>query len=225
MMAQQLSFELPVRQALGRENFFVSPANASAVALIEGWQGWPSRKLILCGRPGSGKTHLTHVWSALSNATVIQADALSQADIPALAKGHVAVEDCPAIAGNAACEEALFHLHNLTLAEGHSLLLTAQTAPRDWALDLPDLASRAQATPTAILHPPDDALLSALIMKHFSDRQLAPTPETIPYLARRIDRSFEAARHVVEQLDQTALLTGRPINRSLAVQVLATLAR
>ncbi len=222
-MAEQLSFDLPGRQALGREDFFVSPANASAVAMIEGWQGWPSRKLVLSGAQGSGKTHLTHVWAALSGATILSASDLEQADIPALAQGHVAIEDCTDLAGNPSAENALFHLHNLTLAEGHSLLLTAHCVPRDWALTLPDLASRAMGTPTTVLQPPDDALISALIMKLFADRQLSPSPETIPYLTRRIDRSFEAVRHVVETLDQTALRTGRPINRSLAASVLETL--
>lgn len=35
-MHRQLSFDLPVRAAQGREDFFVTPANAMAVALIEG---------------------------------------------------------------------------------------------------------------------------------------------------------------------------------------------
>ena len=33
-MARQLSFDLPAKTALGREDFFVSPANALAVAMI-----------------------------------------------------------------------------------------------------------------------------------------------------------------------------------------------
>ena len=67
-MAEQLSFDLPVRAALGREDFFVSPANAEAVAMVEGWQGWPSRKLVLTGPAGAGKTHLAHVWAGLAGA-------------------------------------------------------------------------------------------------------------------------------------------------------------
>ena len=92
-MAEQLSFDLPVRQALGREDFFVSPTNATAVAMIEGWQNWPARKLCLVGPPGSGKTHLTHVWVALSGARIIQATELVKIDIPELATGPIAVEN------------------------------------------------------------------------------------------------------------------------------------
>ncbi len=147
------------------------------------------------------------------------ADRVSGA-VPILSSPKLAVEDADEIAGNPEAEEALFHLHNLTLAEGHSLLLTAQNAPNFWPLTLPDLASRMQATTLAHLRAPDDALLAALLMKLFADRQLSPNPEILPYLARRMDRSFDAARRLVATLDETALTAGRPITRAMAAKVL-----
>ncbi|MEO0467611.1 MAG: DnaA/Hda family protein [Pseudomonadota bacterium] len=219
-MAQQLSFDLPGRTALGRDDFFVSPANANAVAMIEGWQDWPGRKLMLVGPQGSGKTHLTHVWANLSGATIIPAKDLSEADIAQLASAHVAVEDCQDIAGTANAENALFHLHNLALAEGHTALFTAATAPADWPLSLPDLMSRMQGTPSIHISPPDDALLGALLMKLFNDRQLSPTPATLPYLVARIDRSYQAAAAAVSALDTAALQSGRSITPRLAAEVL-----
>ena len=219
-MPEQLSFDLPVREALGRDDFFVSPANAEAVAMIEGWQGWPSRKLILIGPRGAGKTHLAHVWASLSGARILPAPQLNEAEIPDLARGPIAVEDADIIAGDRALEDKLFHLHNLTLAEGNSLLLTASKPANRWLLSLPDLASRMQGTPYTTLREPDDSLLAAVLMKLMADRQLSPSPSVLSYLTRRIDRSFEAARDVVERLDSMALATGRPINRALAAKVL-----
>ena len=130
------------------------------------------------------------------------------------------MEDCESIAGDRAAEEALFHLHNLVLAEGQALLLTAARAPKFWPLSLPDLASRLQATALVSIAPPDDALLAMVLMKLFSDRQLAPSPSTIPYLVRHIDRSFEAAREVVARLDEAALSGRRPVTQALAREVL-----
>lgn len=220
-MSEQLAFNLPVRPALGREDFFVSPANALAVAQIERWADWPQRKMVLVGAHGAGKTHLTHVWADLSGARIIAATDLPGADIPALATaGAVAVEDADEIAGDRAGEEALFHLHNLVLAEGGSLLMSARSAPPHWPLTLPDLKSRLEATATATLDAPDDALLSALLVKLFTDRQLNVSPRLIPYLVMRMDRSAAAAQALVAALDTRALETGRKISDKLAAEML-----
>ena len=224
-MAEQLPLDLTVKPALGRADFFVSPANAAAVASIEDPAGWPAGKLALTGPAGAGKTHLVHVWAALSGARIVAAADLPRADIAGLAAGPVAVEDVPEIAGDAAAQEALFHLHNLVLAAGHGLLLTGARSPVRWGLDLPDLASRMAATPTVTLDPPDDALLGAVMMKLFADRQLLPAPDLIPYLVRRIERSFAAAGQIVDRLDRAALSSGRGINRALAARLLDNGAR
>lgn len=219
-MTEQLGFDLPGVTALGRADFLVAPSNAVAVAMIDNWQQWSNRKLVLIGPAGAGKTHLTHVWAGLSDAKICSAAVLAQSDIPALAEGNVAVEDVHLIAGNAAAQTALFHLHNLVLAEGQALLLTGEGPPQSWGLTLPDLMSRIQSTQTAPLDPPDDALLSAVLAKLLSDRQVTPKPDLIPYLIRRIDRSFAAARATVARLDAASLAQKKPITRSLAAAVL-----
>lgn len=219
-MTVQLSFDLPVRPALGREAFFVSPANAMAVVMIENWDQWAGRKLALVGPAGSGKTHLAHVWAAASGARILSASDLPNADIPTLAQTPVAVEDVPAIAGDRAAEEALFHLHNLVLAEGRHLLVTADKPVLTWGLTLPDLLSRMQGTQSVTLDQPDDQLLTAVVAKMFADRQLMPSPETIAYMVSHMDRSFDAAGALVARIDRAALEQKRPVTRSLAIAVM-----
>ena len=68
LMTRQLKFDLTARPALGREDFYVSPANAVALSMIDAWRDWPNRKLVLKGAHGSGKTHLAHVWAEMSGA-------------------------------------------------------------------------------------------------------------------------------------------------------------
>ena len=46
-MIRQLAFDLPTPEAFRREDFFVSPANATAFAAIDGWHGWPGGKMLL----------------------------------------------------------------------------------------------------------------------------------------------------------------------------------
>ncbi len=218
---RQLSFDLPAKPALGRDDFFVSPGNAVAVASIEAETPWPGGKLALCGPQGSGKTHLTHVWAALSGATVLAARDLVDADVPLIAQGPVAVEDVPQIANDTAAQTTLFHLHNLVLSEGHALLLTGRADPGLWGLDLPDLQSRVQGCHVVTLALPDDALLAAVLAKLFNDRQIIPKPDVIPYLVSQIERSFEAAAKIVERLDHAALTEGRTVSRPLAVRLIA----
>ncbi|WP_372887725.1 chromosomal replication initiator DnaA, partial [Shimia sp.] len=195
-MSHQLNLTLPVRTALGRDDFFVSPANALALGLIESWPHWPGGKLALIGPRGSGKTHLAHVWTAQSGGAILPARDLVEDRVPGLASGPVAIEDVPEIAGNRAAEKALFHLHNLALAEGHSLLLTGEGEPGNWRLSLPDLQSRVQGATVAALEQPDDQLLSVVLAKLFNDRQLTPHPDTIPYLVKHMERSFEDAQRL-----------------------------
>ena len=72
-MTRQLKFDLTARPALGREDFYVSPANAVALSMIDAWRDWPNRKLVLKGAHGSGKTHLAYVWAEMSGARIIRA--------------------------------------------------------------------------------------------------------------------------------------------------------
>lgn len=220
-MAEQLIFDLPHRTARGKENYFVSPANAMAVVQVEDWRNWPSGKMILVGPEASGKTHLATVWADQTGGHMIDARDVIDADIPALvAHPALIVENADRIAGDRGAEEALFHLHNLALAEARPLLLSARSAPMQWGLTLPDLLSRMSATATATLGAPDDALLAALLVKQFADRQLTVPPRLIPYLAGRMERSFAAVKTVVNALDAAALSTGRKIGERLAAEVL-----
>lgn len=219
-MSEQLAFHLPVKTTLGRDDFFVAPANALAVAVLADWGNWPLSKIALIGPKGAGKTHLTHVWAAQSGAQIIAAEALADADIEQLAQGPVAVEDVPNLAGHTKAEENLFHLHNLGLANGNSLLLTADQPPSRWPLKLPDLASRMQGTAITRIDAPDDALLAAVLIKQFGDRQLAVDPGVVAYLVKRMDRSLDVARSLVTALDHAALARRQAITRPLAGEVL-----
>ncbi len=219
-MAEQMTFDLPVKTALGRDDFFVSPINALAVQMLENWSAWPNHKLALIGPKGAGKTHLVQVWASDTGATVLPARDLPDADIPALVDAPVAIEDIREIATDMAAQKALFHLHNLAQAQGTPLLLTADIAPNHWGLTLPDLQSRMTATTITTLPAPDDALLAAVLVKLFADRQITVQPDLIPYLLKRMERSFDAAGVLVEALDRAALSKGRAITRRLAADVL-----
>ena len=219
-MATQLGLDLPARAALGRDDFLVAPSNALALRMIDDWRNWPLRKLVLSGPEGSGKTHLTHVWAAASGAQIISASDLTVDLLDTSPTGPIAVEDVPQIAKDADAQTTLFHLHNLLAEAEQHLLMTGTQAPSRWAMSLPDLQSRIDAAGHAALDPADDNLLAAVLGKLFNDRQLTPRPDVIPYLVTHMERSFEAARRVVANLDTTSLARKRPITRALAAELL-----
>jgi chromosomal replication initiation ATPase DnaA len=223
-MADQLTFDLPSVAALGREAFFVSPSNALAVALLEDTTQWSLHKMLLCGPEKSGKTHLAHVWADQTGAVIVNAIDVTADAIPTLANApHIIVEDIDRIAGNIAAQDALFHLHNLILAEGGFLLGTGTGSPDTWGITLPDLASRLEGTPLAQLHAADDQLLSMVMLKLFDDRQLSPAPNVLSYLTTRMDRSFAAASAVVAEMDRLALRDRKAISRNIAAAALDNL--
>ena len=219
-MAQQLAFSLSTRPALGRDDFFISDANEMALATLEVTETWPNGKLVLAGPLASGKTHLAHVWAGEVEARIIPAKGLSDRDVPTEAQGPLVIEDIDDM--SAEDEVALFHLHNLMLAEGKPLLMTTSTVPVQMNIALPDLLSRLQGTSLVALDAPDDALLAVVLLKMFADRQINLPTELLSYVLPRIERSFAAARHFVEVMDARALAEGKPIGKRLAREILSS---
>jgi chromosomal replication initiation ATPase DnaA len=217
-LPRQLAFALPHAESFAREDFLQGSSNASALRLIEQWPDWPDRVLALAGPEGAGKSHLAAIWAEIAGARRVSARALGGTDLIAeLATAALVVED----AGEAFDERTLFHLINLVRQEEAYLLITARAAPATWGVALPDLSSRLRAIPVVALDPPDDALLRAVMVKLFADRQLAVDESLIAYLVARIERSFAGARAAVDDLDREALRQKRPVTRALAAELMA----
>ena len=215
----QLPFALPHRTALGRADFLVSPSNAEALSWIDRWPQWPSGVLLLYGPESCGKTHLAHLWRERSGGLIIGAAQLPAGDLPALlaaARRGLAVDDA-----EPAPEPLLLHLYNSCREEGIGLLLTARRPPGLWPSALADLRSRLLAALAVEIRAPDDALLAAVLVKHFADRQLRVSPEVIRYLVPRMERSLAAAAALAQRLDAAALAAQRPVGVALAREVLA----
>jgi chromosomal replication initiation ATPase DnaA len=215
---RQLALALGHAESFAREDFLSGPSNAAALAMIERWPDWPAQGMVLLGPEGCGKSHLAAIWAQAAGARFLAARALSAEALPgALATGALVVED---IAPAAIDERALFHLLNLAREERAFVLFTARTAPPGWPIGLRDLASRLKALPVVTLGAPDDALLRAVLVKLFGDRQLAVDESLVGYLAKRIERSVAAARAIVAELDREAMRQKRPLSRPLAAEVL-----
>ncbi len=220
-MGKQLVLDLPLRPAMGRDDFLVAPSNAAAVALIDQWPRWPSYGAILLGPRGSGKSHLATVWQQRAGAQIIEASALREEGVPAaLSSKALVIEN---LSTPPLDEAALFHLLNLARGEGASVLFTTIQPVAALALEVPDLVSRLSALPVAAIAPPDDSLLRGVLVKHFSDRQIAVDEALVSYLLARMPRSLDMARQVVAAIDAAALEQKTEVTRAFAGKVLARL--
>jgi chromosomal replication initiation ATPase DnaA len=205
----QFRFDLSTAPAMSRNDFVAGAANREALAWIDAWPDWPGRALLLWGPSGCGKSHLAAIWRDRAGGRVWRPGV----DEANSATGRAAVvEDLTA----GASEETLLHLFNLVSETGGWLLLTAAAPPARMSIVLPDLRSRLLAAPAVEIGLPDDELLAAVIEKLFSDRQIRPERDVVPFLLPRIERSYSGARDIVRRLDKAAMADRRKVSVSLA---------
>jgi len=212
---QQLLLDLEHHPAFAAEDFLPAPCNQAALAWLARYPDWPAPALILYGPEACGKSHLARIWAQRMGAV-----RLDPAALPGPGESgawRVGVLDP---AEPVADERALLRLYNLAKEEGRHLLLVARRPPSAWALALPDLRSRLKAAPAVEIGPPDDALLGALLVKLFADRQLRVGEGVIAWLIRHMERSFAAAHRMVAKLDALSLRQGRPVTVALARRAL-----
>ena len=216
--ARQLALDLAHAESFRRDDFLADPSNETALALVEAWPVWPDRVAAIVGPSGSGKSHLAAIWAERAGARIVDAASLDGAEVPrALVTGALVVED---LTPSRIDEPALFHLLNLMREEDAFVLITAKRRLDLEGYALADLASRLRAVPVVTLAPAGDALVAAVLVKQFADRQLTLDEDTVAYLLPRIERSLAAARAIASELDRTALSRGRRITRALAAEVL-----
>ncbi|MGE0023815.1 MAG: DnaA/Hda family protein [Hyphomicrobium sp.] len=215
---EQLVLALPHRQAQEAEDFLVSQSNAAAVELVDGWPDWGRAAALVTGPRGAGKSHLANVWRLRSHAHLVAAADLDDGSVGKLEeRGALVVED---IDRGIASEQVLFHLLNFAREKAGSILLTSRAAPGDIEIGLPDLRSRLRAIPPVHIAPPDDALLRSVLVKLFSDRQLAVEPHVIAYIALHVDRAMDAVLGVVAACDRLSLARQGKITRAVAAAAL-----
>ena len=215
---RQIPIPLGHQPAYDRESFIVSEANDAALQLIEKWPAWPAPVVILTGPPGSGKTHLAHIWTNLAGGRLIKAQQFAHLDASIAVTGPTCIDG---IDMDNVPEKALFHLMNIAAEAATTLLLTSRTPVGDWQVGLPDLNSRLRLAAPAELTAPDDALLRQVMVKLFTDRQLFIDKSVVDYLLLRMERSLASVSRIVSALDHAALSAGRRITRPLAADVLA----
>lgn len=189
---------LPLDWSAGGANdgpLIVGTSNADAVRYLRHVATWPVRTAVLTGPRGSGRSLIGRLFARESGGRVID--------------GHASVS-----------EEEIFHAWNAAQASGTPLLIIADAPPSEWAIALPDLASRLRAVPVLTIGEPDDCLARDLIDALFAQRGMAISPDVAAYVVPRMERSYAMIHRVVAALDAASLEKGRAISIRLTRETL-----
>ncbi len=229
-MSQQLTFSLSFKEALEKEDFFLSECNLNASAVLGDWENWAYGIMVLVGPKYSGKTHLCSAWSKETNALRINVKEVYDNLDQCLRIDFVCIEDIDKVKNlekktKQQTEEALFHLINHFVQRGKKALFSAKEMPNQWRLSLKDLESRMLSFNKVSIKEPDDKLILALLLKLFNDRQVTLGHNELHHIASRIDRSFSGMYEFVQLLDKKSLALQRKINLSLIKETIKDLTR
>ncbi|MFT3726465.1 MAG: hypothetical protein QM759_01370 [Terricaulis sp.] len=200
------------------DTLVVTEANRDAARLVTDWRAWPGGALALVGPAGSGKTHLALAWVVEVGARQVS-PAATPDDAAAIfrdAGGKLFIDDADA----GADEAMLWRLLDLAKAEGGAVLLAASRAPSMWPASIPDLRSRLASLAVARLQEPDEALMEVVLRRICREQFIHLSDDAARYLARRLPRTFAAARQIAAELDANLVKGAKSVSRPVAQKAL-----
>ena len=216
----QLSFNLKKEKIYEKDDFLVSKSNKEAYKLINKWPDWESRKIIIFGDSGTGKTHLSKIWQEKTSAIILNLNKFKKIkfDNFFLKKKKFIIENISNFFDKIKkkdkenLEKNLLHFYNLIDEKRGYVVLTASIAPKFWGINLPDLKSRILSSTTVNIKKPDDELLSSVLVKLFIDKQILIDKKIIKFIVYRSERSFTSLQSLVNKIDEQSLIKKKKIN-------------
>jgi len=228
---EQLPLPIQVAPEASLGNFIPGP-NAEALAACAAWANGEGEPFaLICGFPGTGKSHLLQAACQTALAAGHPAQYLPLR-LPGLtpevlmgleAVGRIALDDCDAVAGDAAWEWALFTLYNRLRDSGGGLLVSAVQPAAALPFALPDLRSRLGWGPCYRLQPLGEADCERLLCSAAEHRGLRLEPDLVDYLMRRLSRDPGSLLAFLTALDRASLAAHRAPSIPLARQVIEEL--
>ncbi|MBL7249106.1 DnaA regulatory inactivator Hda [Alloalcanivorax marinus] len=213
----QLPLALELREGHALDNFHAGP-NGAALATVRAAAEGEERQVFIWGAAGQGRSHLLEGAVRRAQELGRHACLLPAAELLPLVPDVLesmeqfdllAVDDVDRFAGEAAWEEALFHLYNRMMARGGALLFSATAAPGALGWLLPDLATRLAAGPVFRLQPMEEEDLAGLLAERARERGLKLGPEVARFMVMRSERSPALLLERLATLDRTALARQR----------------
>jgi len=216
-MSDQLILKFPTKQAYKKEDFYVSSSNQKAYDFINSWPKWIKLIVNIFGPSGSGKSHLASILKTKTSCLQINSDKLNETIfLKFKTKEALIIENL----NEKVSEELLFSLWNITLQDNKYLLITSKKPISSFKFKLRDLMSRVISSLIIGINLPSDDLISVILAKNFSDKQIKVEKKHIDYIIKRIDRSYEKISQFILTLDKYSLKKGSPFGLKLIKEVI-----
>jgi chromosomal replication initiation ATPase DnaA len=216
-MNDQLILKFPSHQAYKREDFYVSPSNQEAYDFINSWPRWIKKIVNIFGPSGSGKSHLASILKNKTSCLQINSNELNEKIfIRYKTKETLIIENLD----KKISEKLLFSLWNVALQDNKYLMTTSKKPISSYKFKLKDLESRVKSSLIFGINLPNDDLISVILAKNFSDKQIKVEKKHIDYIIKRIDRSYEKISQFILTLDKYSLKKGSPFSLKLIKEVL-----
>ena len=216
-MNDQLILKFPTQQAYKKEDFYVSPSNQEAYDFINSWPKWIKRIINIFGPSGSGKSHLASMLKSKTSCLWIDSNELNEKTfLKFKTKETLIIENL----NEKISEKLLFTLWNIALQDNKYFLITSTKPLNSYKFKINDLVSRVNSSLIIGISLPSDDLISVILAKNFSDKQIKVEKKHIDYIIKRIDRSYEKISQFILTLDKYSLKKGKPFGLKLIKEVL-----
>ena len=216
-MSDQLILEFPSHKAYKKEDFYVSPSNQQAYDFINSWPRWIKRTVNIFGPSGSGKSHLASILKNKTSCLQVNSNELNEnIFIKYKTKEALIIENLD----EKISENLLFALWNIALQDNKYLMITSKKSIASYKFKLKDLSSRVESSLIIGIKLPSDDLISVILAKNFSDKQIKVEKKHIDYIIKRIDRSYGKISQFILTLDKYSLKKGSPFTLKLIKEVL-----
>ena len=210
-----LKFDL--EQNFTYDDFFVSKCNYFAFSLMESWPKWEKNILNIYGEKFSGKSHLSEIFKKKYNAIIIKEDEVNDEFFKKIRFYENIILDNLVYVNN---ENILYSIFNFVEQFNKYLIINSVEPINSINFSLPDLKSRMKNCIFAKIDKPDDDMIFALILKHFSDRQIKIEKKIIEYITKRIERSYGKILDFIYKVDQFSLVNKKSIDYRIIKKIL-----
>jgi len=210
-----LKFEL--EQNFTYDDYFVSKCNFFAFNLMESWPKWEKNILNIHGEKFSGKSHLSQIFKKKNKALIIKNDEINNDFFKKIRFHENIILDNLDYVND---QNILYSIFNFVEQFNKYLIINSIDPISPGNFSLPDLKSRIKNCIFAKIDKPDDNMIFALILKHFSDRQIKIEKKIIEYITKRIERSYGKILDFIYKVDQFSLINKKPIDYKVIKKIL-----